>query len=129
MLEYLSFNEQVGAVANGKGLRYIVVRDEDSDVFVLKPCHDSLNVLHRNGIDTGKGFIEKNELWIHRESPGNFSSPAFSTTQHITVTLPHMRQSEFRNERFKLFLLFPLGKFSHLKYGQDVILNAELAKY
>src|SRR5690606_25400061 len=90
MLEYLTFYEQVGAIANGKCFRYVVVCDEDSDVLVLKPCHNGLDVFHRNGIDTGEGVIQKNELGVYCKRTSDFSPTSFSTAKDIAITLPHM---------------------------------------
>ena len=64
VLKYFSFDQKIGAVANGKGFGYVVVGDENADVLVLEPCHDALNIFHRDGVNAGKGFIKQHNRFI-----------------------------------------------------------------
>ena len=53
-----SLDHQVGAIADGKGFRYIVIGDQDPDILVFQFGNDRLYILHGNGIDTGERFIQ-----------------------------------------------------------------------
>jgi hypothetical protein len=75
VLKDLAFNEQVGTVADGEGFRHVVVGNEDTDILVFEFGYNSLYVLNGNGVNTGKRFIEQDELRIYCQGAGNLGTP------------------------------------------------------
>ncbi len=80
MLEDLSIDQQVGAVADGEGFIYVVVGDEDTDVPVFEPGHHGLNIFYGDGVNTGKGLIQEDEFGVYGQCTGDFRTAAFTTT-------------------------------------------------
>ena len=46
--------------------------------------NDSLNIEDRDGIDAGKGFVEKHELRLCSERTCNFDAPPFTTGKALS---------------------------------------------
>jgi hypothetical protein len=127
-LEDFSFEEEVGAVGDGEGFVYVVVGDEDSDVAVFEVGDDVLYVFYGYGVDSGKGFIEEDELGVDCEGAGYFCSAPFASAEEVATVGAHALEAVFIEEGFELLLLFGFGELRHFEDGHDVVLHAELAE-
>src|SRR5689334_3267215 len=65
--EYFSFGHDVSAVRHAQRLTHIVIRDEDSDAATAQVENHALNIIDRFWIDSGKGFVQQNELRLGRQ--------------------------------------------------------------
>lgn len=73
-----SFVQQVSPVRDSQCLVYIVIGDDHPDVFGLELGYNLLNIFHGNRVNSGKRFIQQNKFGVKRQSPGNFTTAAFS---------------------------------------------------
>src|SRR5687768_5891643 len=94
MLEDLSFDKQVSAVADGECLSYVMVGDKYPDVLEFQFRNNTLDILNGDRIDTSKRLVEKNEFRIHSQCSGDLGPSSFSTTQYITIAFSHMLQAK-----------------------------------
>ncbi len=60
---------------------YIVVRDQYADATVSQMIDDLLDIVNRNWVNAGKGFIQKNEVWLCGQRPGDFYASSFAAGQ------------------------------------------------
>ena len=58
MFKYFTVNQQVSPVTDRKCFVHIVIGNKDANIFKFHFGHNGLNILHRNRIYTGKGFIQ-----------------------------------------------------------------------
>ena len=98
MEENLSFKEQIGAVGNAQRLLHIMVRNQDTDVFLLQVPHNFLDILHRDGIDTGERLVEHDKLRVNSQTTGDFRAASLTTAQLVTFVLAHLLQAELGNQ-------------------------------
>ena len=70
--------EQIGTVGDGKGFLHVVVGDQDADVAVFQLPHNMLDVFHRDGIDTGKWFVEHDEFGVNGQTAGYLCASALT---------------------------------------------------
>ncbi len=86
-----ALTQDIGAVANSQCLADIVVRDQNPDPTVSQVGDNLLDVPHGNGVDTGKGFIEKNEEGLHRQGPRYFHATTLAAgktdTRRVTLVI------------------------------------------
>ena len=53
---------------------HIVIGNQDTDIAFFEKAHNTLNLNHRDRINTSKRFIQKNKAWIGRQGAGDFNS-------------------------------------------------------
>ena len=105
-----------------------MVGDEDADVSVLQAPHYVLDVLHGDGVYTGERLVEHDELGVDGKASGNLRAPAFATGEAVADVLPHLLQPELFNQALKFLYLLLARKVGHLKHGEDVVLDTQLAE-
>ena len=106
-----------------------MVGDEDADVTVFQFPHDKLDILHGDGIDTGKRLVEHDELRFDGQTTGNLRPSALTARQLITLVLAHLFQTEVCDEALQDLYLFFAGFTRHLQYGEDIVLHAHLTEH
>ena len=111
-----------------QGLLHVVIGDEDADAAQAQLFDDALNVLHRDGVDPGKRFVEQDELWVRCQCPRNFRPPAFAAAQHVAVGLADLLQTEFADQLLEPVFLLGFGQRLQFEDGHDVVLHRELSK-
>ena len=129
MLEYFPVDEEIGPVADRKGLVHIMVGDQDADIPVFEAGYYGLNIFHGDGVHTGKGFIQQNEFRVHGEGTGDFGPSPFPATERIPVVLPYMVQMKFVQQGFQPLLLFTPRQSGHFQHGHQIVLDAQLPEY
>lgn len=75
----LALKQQVGPVGDAQRLGGVVIGDEDTDILALEAIDDALDVLHGNGIDTGKGFVKHDKARVDSQASGNLGAATFAT--------------------------------------------------
>ena len=78
--EYLPLEEQVGTVGDAERLLNVVVCNEHAYVPLFQFPDDVLNVFHSNGIDTGKGLVEHDELRVDGKATGYLRAATLAST-------------------------------------------------
>ena len=56
-----------------------MVGDEDADVLALEAIDDALDILHRNGIHTGKRLVEHDKVRVDGQATRNLGTAALAT--------------------------------------------------
>ena len=62
--------DDIGGFADIEGLTDIVVGDQHANALGLEVVDDLFDVAHRDRIDTGKGFVEQDELGCRGQCAG-----------------------------------------------------------
>ena len=106
-----------------------MVGNEDTDILLFQLVDNRLNIFHGNGIDTGKGFVEHNELGADGQTAGYLGTPPLATRQLVAQVLAHLLQTKFGNEALQLLALVLLRRGSHLEHTAYVVLDRQLAEY
>ena len=70
MFKNAAFIEDISPVTNPQGFANIVIGDEDADPALFQIADNLLYIQNRDRVDTGKGLVEKNELWVKDQRPG-----------------------------------------------------------
>lgn len=76
--EDLAFEQQVGSVGDAQRLLGVMVGDQDADVLFFKMIDNRLDVLDGDRVDSGKGFVEHDELRVDGQAAGYFGAAAFA---------------------------------------------------
>ena len=88
-----------------------------------------MDVLDRNRVDAGKGFVEHDKLGIDSQAARYLRTPALAARQLIALVLPYFLQTELGNQAFELLFLILAGTARHFEHGGDVVLDAHLAEH
>ena len=111
-------------VCDGQGFLYVMVGDEDTDVFLFELRHNTLNIFHCNGVNSCKWFVKQDKVWVSSQRTGDFGTASLPTRKQIAAVLADVPQTEFINEFFHLVALLFLAHFGHLQDTQNVFFNA-----
>src|SRR5512134_373673 len=90
--------DYISAIHDGQSLADVVIRDQDSDAGRGQPSHDRLDVEHRDGVDSGERFVEKEEVGRYAEAPGDLDPPPFPSRKGVRAMAAHGLESELREE-------------------------------
>jgi len=101
-----------------------MVGDEDPDPHRLQVPDDTLDVEHRDRVDAGEGFVEKDIPRADHQGPRDLDPPPFAARQGVPLGLPHLGQAEVRDELVDAPLLLGMGKVHGLEDGAQVVLHA-----
>ena len=126
--EDFPLEQEVGAVGDAERLLHVVVGDEDADVLVLQFPDDLLDVLHGDGVDAGKGFVQHDELGVDGQAAGNLRAAPLAAGQLVALVLAHLLDAELGEQALQLLLAVVQGLAGHLEHGHDVVLHAHLAE-
>ena len=129
MKKYAALKEQIGSLGDAERFFNVVVGDKNAYVAVLEFPHNILYVLHGNGVNTGKGFIEHNKLRVDGQTARYLGSAALTARKAVARVLAYLVKAEFLNETFEFFTLIVLGLSRHLEHGLDVVLHGHLSKH
>ena len=77
--QYVAIVDNVGVFADVKGFSDIVVGNQYAYTAIFKVADNALNVIHRNGVNAGKGLVEEYKSRLHRQCAGNFDTPPLTT--------------------------------------------------
>ena len=105
-----------------------MVGDEDTDIQVFQFPHDKLDILHGDGIDTGKRFIEHNEFRFDGQTTGDLRPSALTTRELITLVLTYLLQTKLGDQALQFLHLILTWFARHLQYRKDIILHAHLTE-
>jgi len=61
-----------------QGVPDIVVGDEDPDAGLREPAHDALDLVHGDRVDSGEGFVQKQEFRVEGERAGDLGASALA---------------------------------------------------
>ena len=75
--------DQIGTIGDVQGLLYVVIRDQNADASFFQLRNNFLDVSHRNRIDTGKRFVQKQKKRGCHKSPCDFYAAAFASRQSV----------------------------------------------
>ena len=106
-----------------------MVGDQDADVLALQAIDDALDVLHGDGVHTGKRLIQHDEVRVDGQAAGNLGAAALATRQAVTQVLAHLLQVELADKLLQPVFLLGGSEVGHLQHGADVVLNAQGAEY
>ena len=73
--------DNVSVIANAKCFAHIVIGNQDTDIAFFEKAHNTLNLNHRDRINTSKRFIQKNKAWIGRQGAGDFNSTTLTARE------------------------------------------------
>ena len=96
---------------------------------VLEIGYSVLDVDHGYGINAGKGFIQQNETRIGDQCPGDLHPPPLAARQRISPAASDMGYAELLHQLVSARAAFARSKIHGLQYGQQVILNRQLAEH
>src|SRR5579871_2994521 len=126
--ENLPFGDDICPVSNGKRLTNIVIGDENTDTAGLQVEDDFLQVKDGNGVDTTEGLVQKNEIWLDAEGPGDLDTPTLTTGKRIAPRAANVREVELMDEALRACPALARVKRLSFENGDDVFFNRELAK-
>lgn len=119
--EDIFFKYEVGLVGNGEGFLYVVVGDENVDVFGFQFGYDVLNVFYGNGVNIGKRFIQQDKFRIGSEGMGYFGMVVFIVRKGVFLVFVDFFQAKFIDQVFQVFFLFGFGVGYYFQYGGDIV--------
>ena len=106
-----------------------MVGDENADVPVFQFPHNLLDILHGNGVDTGEGLVEHDELRFDGQATRNLRASALTTRELVTLVFTHLTQAELLDQFLKLLQLVVAGLARHLEHREDIVLDAHLTEH
>ena len=124
--------QKVCAVSDGQGFTHIVVCDDDAYVAVLQFCDDVLDILHGDGVNAGKGFIQEDEFGVYGKGTGYLAAAALTAGKLDTAGFTDLGEVELIYEPFHT--LYPLGLCHSLcgrrnfHYGHNIVLHGHLTE-
>src|SRR6185295_6202405 len=127
--EYFSVVNYIRPVRNGQSLTHVVIGYQHSDPALAKLLQNTLNIDHRNRIDSGERLIQENESRFDHQTPRDFSSPPLAARQLIRLCVTHVRDVEFAEQHLEPVLSLGPAERQRLKHKQDVFLDGQLSKY
>ena len=74
----MSLADNVGLFTDVQGIAYVVIGDQYANSPVTEVGDDLLDVIDRDRVDAGKGFIQQDEIRLGGESPGNLYASPFA---------------------------------------------------
>src|SRR5215469_10960772 len=77
-----------------QGLADIMVSDQHADATLGELTDDALNVEHGEGVDAGKGLIEKHEPRLGRKRPGDLDAPPLPAREREPLRLAHVSDAQ-----------------------------------
>ena len=90
----LPLEQKIGTVGDGQGLLYVMVCDQNPNVSVLQSPYNMLNILHRDGIDSGKRLIQHDKLRLNGKATSDLCPTSFTSRELVVCILSHFIQSE-----------------------------------
>src|SRR2546421_3900932 len=103
--KYFSLSHDIGAVGHAEGFAHIMISNQDPDAAAAQVDEYTLNIVAGLGIDSGKRFVQENELRLSRQRASNFSTPAFASGQGIAAGVAHVFDAELLKQLFDAFAL------------------------
>src|SRR5450631_830213 len=76
--EHRALTHDVRSAADTQGLTDIMIGNQHTDALVGQVLDYSLDIGNRQGVDSGKRFVQQYEPRIGRQGPGDFHPPAFT---------------------------------------------------
>lgn len=128
-LEDFALEHQIGPVGDGEGLLHVVVGDEDADIAGLEAGNVVLDILHRDGVDTGEGFVEEDEFGVGGQGAGDLGAPPLTAGEGVAVVLAHLVQVELVDQSLQAVALLGPGEAGHFQHRLDIVLHAELTEH
>ena len=114
--------QDVGPFADPKGFPHIVISNEDPDVPFLEMANNALDIQHRDGINTCKGFVEQDKSRFYRQGPGDFHPSSFAPGKAHANAITNMTDMEFLQQFLQLlFLLKGFQVLPQLEYRKDIV--------
>src|SRR5271156_5078947 len=105
-----------------------MVSNEHTDATGFKVEDDFLEVDYRNGIDSRKGLIKKNEGRLDTEAAGDLDATPFAARQGVAAGLADVLDIELLEELLGARAAGFAGDVLHLEHGEDVLFDGELAE-
>ena len=118
-----ALKQQIGPVSDAQCLGSVVVGDEDSDVFALKAIDNALDVLHGDGVHTGKRLVKHDESRVDSQTAGNLGAAALATRQSVAQVFAHLLQVKLADELLQAVFLLGGSQVRHFQDGADVVLD------
>ena len=97
-LEDAALEEKVSSVGDRKRFMDVMVCDNDADISVFQFLDNALDILHGDGIDSSKRFVEQNELGIGSEAAGDLHTATFTALEVVALVAAHLLDVELRNQ-------------------------------
>lgn len=79
----LSLVDQVRPVRYGKGIPYVVIRQQDAVPLRSQAQDDLLDVIHGNGVDTAEWFVQEEEVRKYGQASRDFNPPALASAERV----------------------------------------------
>ena len=124
----LALVDDVRAVGDRECFTDIMVRNQHSDATGFKVEDDFLKVDYRDGIDSRKGLIQKNEGWLDAQAAGNLDASPFATGKRIAAGLADVAQVQLFDQLFGTGAPGLAGNVLDLQHRQNVFLDRKLAE-
>ena len=99
MFEDLSFDQQICPVADGKRFIYIMIGNEDADIFIFQTGNHGLDIFHGYRGHAGKGLVQQDKFRVYGQGAGNLRPPAFAPAEGVPVVLSDVMQVKFVQQR------------------------------
>ena len=106
-----------------------MIGDQYADLAPLQVADNVLDVVDRDRIDPGEGFIEQYEFGFGGQGARDFHPPAFAAGQGHARGVANMGDVKFLKQFFQHGLALFAGQFAaRLQNGHDVVGHRQLAK-
>src|SRR5664279_3459 len=105
-----------------------MVRNQHADATFFQVKNDSLQIVHRDGIDSREWFIEQHERRRNTEAARNFHAATFSARQCVAAVLADDTQSELVNQPLLSLATFVPRNRLRFQHRENVVLDRQLAE-
>src|SRR5215510_11831596 len=105
-----------------------MVRNQYADPARTQPRDDLLYIIYRNRVYSCKRLVEQYVFRFDGQHPRDLRPAPLAARQRVTFILPHMTQPELFDQLIHPVVALGSGQRERLEYGQDVLLDSELAK-
>ena len=79
MSNKVSLTDNIRPFADGEGLSDVMVGDQYAEAAVAQVLNDAFDIDNGDGVNTGKGFIQKDKFRVRRQRASDFDTAAFTT--------------------------------------------------
>ena len=92
--------------------------------------HYILDIFNCNRIDSGKGFIEKDEIWFERQCPGYFGTSSFTAGELDPFAFSVFSEVRIRSAVFQVFRAVPsFGNPDISRTAEQVIFDRQVPEH
>ena len=96
----MALANNVGMLADIQSFTDIMIGNQNPNTAVPKVANNLFDIGNRDRIDSSKGLVEQNKLWIRRQCAGNFNSSSLTAGQAHALAFRQMRNVKLAHQFF-----------------------------